>query len=132
MNIIQNLAHHRTKSELRRALKKMCYYRAYISKLVQTAKPLTILTTNNTPMTIRLGKEQQKAFEYLKEACTEGIYVWGTIFLAHDASCYAVGCCLGQWVTMCVGRRREKGIRLHVGIATNFVTLSSEPSLLCL
>jgi RNase H-like domain found in reverse transcriptase len=81
----------------------MGYYRAYIPNFAQAAKCLTDLTTNCTPTEIPWEDKQERAFTYLKQAmCTSPVLkapTFGEPFFLHtDASNYAVGCCLGQWV----------------------------------
>jgi len=91
----------RTKKELRKLLGAFGYYREYIPHFAHIAKPLTDLTSKNSPNVLPWENEQQEAFELLRgKMCSAHVLripQLGKPYTLHtDASGSAVGATLGQ------------------------------------
>ena len=91
-----------TKKQLRQVLGLFSYYRAYVDRFSEHAKPLTDLTGGRKPTILRWGDTEQRAFETLRRLICEApvcaVPVPGRPFnLYTDASAVMVGCQLTQY-----------------------------------
>jgi len=91
-----------TKKQLRQVLCLFSYYRAYVDRFSEHAKPLTDLTGGRKPTILRWGDTEQRAFETLRRLICEApvcaVPVPGRPFnLYTDASAVMVGCQLTQY-----------------------------------
>ena len=89
------------KTELRKILGAMGFYREYIPQFAHIAKPLTDLTAKHSPNVLPWRDEHQVAFELLRDRlCSAHVlripYIGKPFCLHTDASGYAVGATLGQ------------------------------------
>ena len=90
-----------TKKQLRQILGFFSYFREYIPRFAEIAKPLTDLTSKRVPTRIPWGTEQAKALQDLKDklcqATTLQVIDFSKPFAIQvDASDYAVAGCLLQ------------------------------------
>lgn len=88
-----------TAKEVRGFLGLAGYYRRFVPRFAEKAKPLTLLTGKDRKF--QWGTEQEEAFRELKEAlCTEPVLIYpdfkDQFILATDASGVAVGAVLSQ------------------------------------
>ena len=100
-----------SKKEVRQILGFFSYFRTYIDKFAETAKPLTDLTKKQVSNKISWTSEHQHAFDSLKQSLCNAtklhVFEFGKpCALLADASNVAVGCCLIQWAE----DKREKPI----------------------
>jgi len=87
--------------QLRRVLGLLSYYRSYVKRYAEIAKPLTDLTSAKKAEQWRWTEREQLAFETLRQKVCEAPVLAtmspGRPFLLYtDASGTAVGCCLAQ------------------------------------
>ena len=91
-----------SKKEVRQILGFFTYFRTYINKFAETAKPFTDLTKKQVSNKIPWTAEHQHTFHLLKQnlcnATKLHVFEFGKpCGLLDDASNVAVGCCLIQW-----------------------------------
>ena len=91
-----------TKKQLRQVLGLFSYYRAYVDRFSEHAKPLTDLAGGRNPTILKWGDTEQRAFETLRRLICEApvcaVPVPGRPFnLYTDASAVMVGCQLTQY-----------------------------------
>jgi len=91
-----------TKKEVRQMLGFFSYFRTYIDRFAEVAKPLTDLTKKNVPNRVQCPEIHQKAFELLKKNLCEATKLHVIEYgkpcgIIADASGISVGCCLIQW-----------------------------------
>ena len=98
---IMSMKEPRTKTEVRRVLGVLSFYRNHVEGFARIAKPLTDLTSNKAPSHFQLSVEAREAFRELQsKVCSAPVLVsprFGEPFCLYtDASQFAVGCCLAQ------------------------------------
>lgn len=91
-----------TKKEVRQILGFFSYFRSYIDKFAEIAKPLTDLTRKQVPNKFLWTDVHQQAFDLLKRKLCEATKLHVINYgqpcgILVDASIVAVGCCLIQW-----------------------------------
>jgi len=99
---VQDMKPPNSKKGVRQILGFFSYFRTYIDRFAEIAKPLTDLTRKQISSKISWTSEHQHAFDLLKQSLCNATKLhtfefgkpWG---LLVDASNIAVGCCLIQW-----------------------------------
>ncbi|KAF8771822.1 Retrovirus-related Pol polyprotein like [Argiope bruennichi] len=97
----QNMQEDKTCEHVRRPSRLANYYRDYIPNFSSLVLPLTNLTKKNVPNKISWAKEQEQAFQILKEELVKMPSLYNPQLdkpfqLYTDASATAVGACLAQ------------------------------------
>ena len=108
-----------SKKEVRQILGFFSYFRTYINKFAETAKPLTDLTKKQVFNKIPWTAEHQHAFDLLKQnlcnATKLHVFEFGKpCGLLVDASNVAVGCCLIQWTE---GKQEKSKVSFYFKLA---------------
>ena len=91
-----------TKKEVRQVLGFFSYFRSYINKFAEVAKPLTDLTKKDVSNQVPWTEVHQQAFDMLKRSLCSATSLHVILYgqpcgILVDASSVAVGCCLIQW-----------------------------------
>jgi hypothetical protein len=96
-----NLKNPETKKQVKQVLGFLGFYRQFICNFAEIAKPLTDLTSKQTPENIVWTEDHQKSFDSLKEIVLSNVILYmfevGKPFnLYCDSSDFAVGAVLSQ------------------------------------
>jgi len=108
---VQDMKPTNSNKAVRQILRFFSYFRTYIDRFAEIAKPLTDLTRKQVFSKISWTSEHQRAFDLLKQSLCNAYKLHTFKFdkpcgLLVDASNIAVGCCLIQWTE----NRQEKPI----------------------